>query len=110
MPTKLPSDIPKFEGNPRKDPTNHVHSFHMWCSSNSIIEDSIYLCLFQHTLTGVDFQWYVDQPRATYSTLETLATTFLSYFQLSFDYDISIELLISFRQNSATHLSDHGRE
>lgn len=51
IPTKLPSDIPKFEGNLGEDPTNHVHSFHMWCSSNSITEDSIHLWLFQHTLT-----------------------------------------------------------
>ena len=24
MPTKLPSDIPKFEGLPGEDPTNHI--------------------------------------------------------------------------------------
>jgi hypothetical protein len=28
MPTKLPSDIPKFEGKPGDDPTNHVMTFH----------------------------------------------------------------------------------
>lgn len=61
MPTKLPLDIPKFEGNPGEDPTNHVRSFHMWCSSNSITEDSIYLHLFQCTLARVAAKWYVDQ-------------------------------------------------
>jgi hypothetical protein len=30
MPTKLPSDIPKFEGKLGEDPTNHVMTFHLW--------------------------------------------------------------------------------
>jgi hypothetical protein len=47
MPTKLPSDIPKFEGKAGDDPTNHVMNFHLWCSSNSIMDDSIRLRLFQ---------------------------------------------------------------
>jgi len=37
MPTKLPTDIPKFEGNLGEDPTNHILSLHMWCSSSSVI-------------------------------------------------------------------------
>jgi hypothetical protein len=43
MPTKFPSDIPKFEGKPKEDPTNHIMSFHLWCSSNSIMEDYVLL-------------------------------------------------------------------
>jgi hypothetical protein len=30
MPTKLPSYIPKFEGKPGEDLTNHVMTFHLW--------------------------------------------------------------------------------
>jgi hypothetical protein len=41
MPTKLPSDIPKFEGKAGDDPANHVMTFHLWCSSNSIMDDSL---------------------------------------------------------------------
>jgi hypothetical protein len=29
MPTKLASDIPKFEGKEGKDPANHVMTFHV---------------------------------------------------------------------------------
>ena len=36
VPTKLPSDIPKFEGKPGEDPSEHVMTFHLWCSSNSL--------------------------------------------------------------------------
>jgi hypothetical protein len=44
---KLPSDIPKFDGKPGEDPNNHVMNFHLWCSSNSLMDDSIRLLLFQ---------------------------------------------------------------
>jgi hypothetical protein len=47
MPTKLPSNIPKFEGKSGEDPANHVMTFHLWCSSNNIMDDSIHLRLFQ---------------------------------------------------------------
>jgi hypothetical protein len=43
MPTKLPSDIPKFEAKPNKDPGDHVTTFHLWCSSNSLKDDSVQL-------------------------------------------------------------------
>jgi hypothetical protein len=41
MPTKLPSDIPKFEGKVGDDPANHIMMFHLWCSSNNIMDDSV---------------------------------------------------------------------
>jgi hypothetical protein len=52
MPTKLPSDIPKFEAKPIEDPGDHVTTFHLWCSSNSLNDDSVQLRLFQRTLIG----------------------------------------------------------
>ena len=30
IPTKPPSDIPKFDGNPLNDPSTHVMTFHLW--------------------------------------------------------------------------------
>ena len=38
MPTKLPSDIPKFEVKAGECPQNHIMSFHLWCSSNNIVD------------------------------------------------------------------------
>ena len=63
IPTKLPSDIPKFKGKPREDPSEHVTMFHLWCSSNFLHEDSICLRLFQHTLIGPAVKWYIELPR-----------------------------------------------
>jgi hypothetical protein len=47
IPAKLPSDIPKFDGRAGEDLNNHVMTFHLWCSSNSLMDDSIRLRLFQ---------------------------------------------------------------
>jgi hypothetical protein len=43
IPAKLSSDIPKFDGQSGEDPNNHVMTFHLWCSSNSLMDDSIRL-------------------------------------------------------------------
>ena len=42
VPTKLPSDIPKSEGKPGEDLSKHVTTFHLWCSSNSLHQDSMH--------------------------------------------------------------------
>jgi hypothetical protein len=62
IPAKLPSDIPKFDGKAGEDPNNHVMTFHLWCSSNSLMDDSIRLRLFQRTLTGSAAKWYIELP------------------------------------------------
>jgi hypothetical protein len=62
IPTKLPSDIPKFDGKPGEDLNNHVMTFHLWCSSNSLMDDSIWLHIFQQTLMGSATKWYIELP------------------------------------------------
>ena len=58
IPVKLPSDIPNFDGKPSEDPKNHVSmNFHLWCSSNYLMDGSIRLQLFQITLTGIAEKW-----------------------------------------------------
>jgi hypothetical protein len=41
MPTKLPSDIPKFEGKEGDDLANHIMTFHLWFSSKDIMDDFV---------------------------------------------------------------------
>ena len=110
MPTKLPSDIPKFEGKAGEVPQNHIMSFHLWCSSNSIVDDSIRLRLLQRTFTGSAAKWYIEQPHGTHATFTSLASTFLQFFQLPVRYDAGVEILLSCRQNTATHITDHIHE
>ena len=39
-------DCPMFEGMFREDPQAHVMTYHLWCSSNSWVDDSVRLRLF----------------------------------------------------------------
>ena len=110
IPHKLPSDIPKFNGNPGEDPSNHVMTFHLWCSSNTLNDDSIRLRLFQRTLTGPAAKWYIELPRASFDNFSAIATTFLTHFQLPIRYETGTELLTNFKQTTATHISDHIHE
>jgi hypothetical protein len=110
MPTKFPSDIPKFEGKPGEDPGDHVTTFHLWCSSNSLKDDSIQLCLFQHTLIGGVTKWYIELDSSKYAYFNDLAMVFLNHFQLPVRYDVDTELLANFEQTKVIHISDHIRE
>jgi hypothetical protein len=110
MPTKLPSDIPKFEAKPNEDPGDHVTTFHLWCSSNSLKDDSVQLRLFQRTLIGSAAKWYIELDRSRYSFFGELAMAFLNHFQLPVRYDAGTELLANFAQTPADHISDHIRE
>jgi hypothetical protein len=67
MLTKFPSDIPKFEGNPSKDPGDHVMTFHLWCSSNSLKDGSIQLRIFQHIVIGGVKKQYIELYRSKYA-------------------------------------------
>ena len=110
IPAKLPSDIPKFDGKAGEDPNNHVMTFHLCCSSNSLMDDSIRLRLFQRTLTGSAAKWYIEFPRGFFSNFNTLAMAFLKHYQLPIHYDMGTDILTSFKQNKATHISNHIRE
>jgi hypothetical protein len=110
MPTKFPSDILKFEGKPGKDPGDHVTTFHLWCSSNSLRDDSVQLHLFQCTLIGGAMKWYIELDHSRYSYFNDLAMVFLNHFQLPVRYDVDTELLANFEQTKADHISNHIQE
>jgi hypothetical protein len=110
IPAKLPSDIPKFDGKPGEDPNNHVMTFHLWCSSNSLMDDSICLRLFQCTLTGSATKWYIKLPRGSFQDFNSLAMSFLMHFQLPIRYETGTEILTSLRQTNSVHISDHIHE
>jgi hypothetical protein len=110
MPTKFPSNIPKFEGNLGEDPGNNVTNFHLWCSSNSLRDDSIQLCLFQCTLIEGATKWYIELNRSIYSYCSDLVMVFLNHFQLPVRYDVGTELLANFEQTKVNHISDHIQE
>ena len=80
VPTKIPGDFPKFDGKTGEDPQAHVMTNHLWCSSNSWVDDSIRLRLFQHTLTGAAAKWYIELSRGIFQDFNSLAMAFLTHF------------------------------
>ena len=104
---KFPLDIPKFDGKQGDDPKNHVMTFHLWCSSKSLMDDSICLNLFHPTLTGTAVKWYIELPQHSFVDFSSLVTVFLTHFQLPIHYETGIDLLTSLRQNTSTHILYH---
>ena len=82
IPVKFPSDILKFDGKQGDDPKNHVMTLHLWCSSKSLMDDSIRLRLLQRTLTGTAAKWYIELPRHSFVDFSALTIVFLTHFQL----------------------------
>ena len=82
LPTKLPLDILKFEGKAGEYLGARITTFHLWCSSNSLNDDTIRLRLFQITLTSVAAKWYIELPSAVFGSFWDLANVFLNHFQL----------------------------
>ena len=96
VPTKIPSDIPKFEGKYGEDPGEHVTTFHLWCSLNSLNDDSIHLRLFQCTLMGPTMKWYIELPGGTYHSFNDLSMTFINHFKIPVCYDAETKLFFTF--------------
>jgi hypothetical protein len=110
VPTNIPSDILKFKGNTGEDPSDHVTTFHIWCSFNYLNDNSICLRLFQHTLIGVSMKWYIELLGGTYRDFNQMVLVFINHFQLSVRYDDDMELFSALRQDKAMHISDHIQE
>lgn len=85
-------------------------TYHLWCSSNSLMDDSIRLHLFQCTLTGSATKWYIELPHGSFVDFGNLALAFLTNFQLSICYETGTKLLTSLCQNTSTHISTHIHE
>ena len=107
VPTKIPGDCPKFDGKANEDPQAHIMTYHLWCSSNSWLDDSIRLRLFQRTLIGSAAKWYIELNRRIFQYFNSLAMAFLTHFQLPIQYETGTHLLTSLKQDTTTHISDH---
>ena len=59
---------------------------------------------------GAAAKWYIELPTASFIDFRNLGNAFLHHFQLPIWYDSGTELLTSFQQGDATHISDHIHE
>ena len=80
VPIKIPSNIPNFKGEDGEDTGVHITTFHLWCSLNSLNDDSVRLRLFQRTLTHVAAKSYIELPFTAYDSFLDLVTMFLNQF------------------------------
>jgi hypothetical protein len=96
--------------NQEKDPNNHVMTFNLWFSSNSLMDDSIHLHLFQQTLVGYTVKWYIELLQSFFTDFNTLAMAFLTHYQLPIHYEMGTKILSSFKQTKATHIAKHIHE
>lgn len=110
VPVKIPIDIPKFDGKNREDAANHITTYHLWCISNSFLDDLIKLWLFPRMLISNMVKWFIKLPSAALFDFQSLAIAFLTHFQLPIQYETGTKLLTSLRQNTATHISNHIHE
>ena len=85
---KIPTDISKFEGKMGDDPASHITTYHLWCVSNSMLDDSIKLCLFPRTLTGNTTKWFIELSTSSFCDFGNLAMEFLTHFQLPIHYEM----------------------
>lgn len=92
---KIPTNILKFEGKTGDDPTSHITTYHLWCVSNSILDDSIKLHLFPCTLTSNAAKWFIELPTSSFHDFGSLAMVFLTHFQLPIHYEMGTDLLTS---------------
>ena len=97
-------DIPKFYGWLGDDPSNHMMTFNLWCSSNSLVDDSIRLRLLQRTLMGIAAKWYIELSRNTFTDFSSLTMVFLTHFQLPILYGLGTKILNLLKQFTSTHI------
>jgi hypothetical protein len=110
VPVKIPTDIPKFIGKTGEHPANYITTYHLWCVSNSFLDDLVKLWLFTRTLTSNVAKWFIELPFASFFDFQSLAIAFLTHFQLPILYEMGTILLTSLQKNIATHISDHIHE
>ena len=59
------------------------------------MDDSVWLQLLQQTLTGTAVKWYIELPQHSFVDFGSLATVFLTHFQLPIHYEMGTDLLTS---------------
>ena len=79
---KAPTYIPNFGGKRSEHLKTHITTYHIWCVSNSLLDDSINLHLFPHTLTRNPLKWFIEFPTTLFNNFNSLAMDFLTHFQL----------------------------
>ena len=93
---KISTNIPKFEAKIGENPVTHITTYHLWCVSNFMLDDSIKLHLLPCTFSGNVTKWFIELPTFSFCDFGSLAMAFLTHFQLPICYEMGINILTSF--------------
>jgi len=77
---KIPTNLPKLDGKQWEDPGSHITTYHLWCVSNSMVDDSVWLRIFPRTINGNAAKWYIELPCVLINTFDALGMKFLKNF------------------------------
>lgn len=77
---KIPIDILNFVGKTREDPIMHITTYHLWCVSNSLLDDSMHIQHFPHTLTNNTSKCFIELLSTLFNSFSTLEIAFLMHF------------------------------
>jgi hypothetical protein len=110
MLANIPFNIMKFNEEPREEPSTHIMTYHLWRSSNSLMDDSVRLRLFQISLTQATTKWYIESKVGSFKRFNDMSMAFLMHNQFPIHYDIGTYLLNSMHQYNSTHIYDHIHE
>jgi len=81
MPTKISSYMLNFERNMGEDPSMHIITYHLWFSSNSLMDDSIRFHIFHISLTRNATKWYIELKGASFNNCNYLVMDFLTHYR-----------------------------
>lgn len=85
--------MPNFDGNPGEDPLAHKTTYHLWCYYNSVMDDSIRLCILKKSLTSDISKWYVDLECIAYKNFMSLTQDFANHYQFPIRCETRINIL-----------------
>lgn len=91
-------------------PIVNITTYHLWCVSNSLLDDSIFILLFPHTLANNTLKWFINFSTTSFNSFTTLVMSFLTHFKLHIWYEIGTKIMTSLWWNNATHIFDHIHE
>ena len=77
------------------DPSSHITTYYLWCVSNFMLNNSIKLHLFPHTVISNATKWFIELPTSSFHDFGSLVMVFLTHFQLPIHYEIGAYLLTS---------------
>jgi len=110
FPTKIPLNIPNFEGKSTKYTIDHMITFHVWCSKNFLPYYSIRMRIFQRTVFTISTEWYIELKGDLFKNFNYLAIIFLNHFQLHICYDVETEMVEVVNKHNAYNMFKYIQE